>query len=152
MHNYFQDHIHGTEPYDYEKWLGPFGLSLKQERPENLGLRALGIISSEPINQGILVRRIHPSGDAYAAGIFENTLIVEIDGQGALDIDVEEYIGTKKKGDSLTLRIYQEGEIKEVVVEHKARFIPYNYEVTKMEKIKPQHEARREAWLKSIQK
>ncbi|MEL6695854.1 MAG: PDZ domain-containing protein [Bacteroidota bacterium] len=149
---YFQAHIHGTEPYDYEKWLSPFGLELKKELPESLGLRVLGIISSEPISQGILVRRIHPSGDAYAAGIFENTLIVEIDGQSTLNIDVEEYMGTKEKGDTLTLRIYQEGEIKEVIVEHKARFIPYNYEMTKMEKAKPQQEARRETWLKSIQK
>ncbi|MEL6132085.1 MAG: hypothetical protein AAFR59_01835, partial [Bacteroidota bacterium] len=86
------------------------------------------------------------------AGLVENTLIIEMDGQNALDIDVESYMNSKKEGDQINFRIYQEGEVKEVLVDYEARFTPFTYEVMTSEKAKSQQVDRREAWLKSVQK
>ncbi len=144
---FFDKHVTGTEDFDYEKILKPFGLVLDKKIDEDAGMRNLGIISAETISQGVYVRRLDHRGDAYQDGMGEGDIILEVDGQPAADIDLDDYMNGKNKGDVLDMQVFSGGEIRSLSVEFQGRFGAYSYELSRKEKPSKKEEAMYKDWV-----
>lgn len=147
---FFDAYVHGVAPVDYEAFFDPFGLELQQSEEEDPGLRGLGILRYDQIAQGVLVRRVHPGGDAYAAGIGADQLIVEIDGQSAAELDVDEYVNNLRRGQFIDMKVLVNFRtLQDVQVEYEGSYVPSRFEIVPKSRQKPQQQAWLEAWLES---
>lgn len=146
---FFDDYVHGTKPFPYEKILAPFGLEIERETEKNAGKKSLGILRTENIRQGLLVRSLHPGGDAWKAGLGEGDLILEIDGKNAAETDVDEYVNKLKPGVKVSLNVYREFQVREIIVKYDQNFSPETFRLTRKSKLKKKEEGLYQDWLQT---
>ena len=102
--DFFNRYVHGTAPIDYKDIFEVFGLELEVKENSSMSKRDIGIIQIESIDQGILLKKLHPGGDAFKAGLGVNDVILEIDGKKATEVDLDEYVGKLKKRRKYTVK------------------------------------------------
>ena len=146
---FFTRHVDGTESFDYDKIFKPFGLKLEVIETENAGIRNLGIVSADVISQGLYIKRVHRSGDAFISGISEGDLILEVDGQAAGNIDMDDYVNGKKKGDKINLQVFSDGELRNVTIDYQKRFGSYSYQLKRVEKPGKKQEKLYQGWIET---
>ncbi|MEZ4772619.1 MAG: PDZ domain-containing protein [Bacteroidia bacterium] len=146
---FFDKYVHDTEPIPYEDFLEPFGLELSSVSDAKPGAQGLGILSAENITQGILLRKLHPGGDAFTAGLSENDLILEIDGRNATGISLDDYVNGLKKGATINLRVYSDFQVEEIIVPYNGAFVTRKFTLTKKAKIKEKEATKLNNWLGS---
>ena len=147
---FFDQYVHGTEPVAYGNLIAPLGLMLDVESKQVGDLRAFGIPSSDKLNQGILIRRVHPGGDAYEAGISTNDLLLEIDGLNATTIDLAGLIEDLEHGDKLDLTILRNGAIEQLTLEYRGRFSPRSFNLVPAERIQKLSQEHYNFWLTPV--
>ena len=148
--DFFDKYVHGTASADYVSLFDAFGLDVNigEVRPS---ARAMGIQRSEYVNQGLLVRRVASGSDAYSAGLGPNDLILEVDGQKAGKIDLDEYLEGVKQGQEIRMKVINRLEIRDVVLTYQAAFAPRKYRLSLQDKPKKQQRALWEGWISSRQ-
>lgn len=147
---FFDDYVHGTKQIDYEKLFEPFGLELTT-RETKAGSRALGIQRMEEISQGMLVRKVSPGSDAYTAGLGENDLILEVDGQQISKVNLEEYFSKLKKGDKVQMKVISYLSIKDITIDYQGAFSPQKFQLTSISKRKKKQSELYNSWIGSQQ-
>lgn len=83
---FFEKYIRGTEKIDYQAFAQPAGLDVQITNDPNVPnnrLRPIGVSAIEKIPDGIYIRAVMPESDAQKAGIFDQSLILEIGGKPA---------------------------------------------------------------------
>lgn len=145
---FFQQYVHGTGPIDYAGILSGMGLELKSVDAVDPGLRGIGIMQSDKIAQGILLRSVHPGSDAFAAGLGSDQLILEIDGQSATQMNADEYLNKLRKGDSLTLKVLKNFRtVEEVVVVYRKSYTPRSMSIDRKKRISQQQKDWLSDWM-----
>ena len=145
--DWFDRNVSGTEPIDYQTFLTPLGLRLVSSSIDNAGLRALGIVSMDELSQGILLRKIHPGGDAYAGGLAVNDLLVELNGQNVLKADLEELIAGLKPGDDITVKVVRNLQLQTIRFSYQQRYLPQNYELQQVDRMSKKQQQLYQAWI-----
>ncbi|MEM7375263.1 MAG: PDZ domain-containing protein [Bacteroidota bacterium] len=148
--DFFDAYVHGAEPINYQQLFDPFGLELTI-KDSRAGSRALGILRSEEISQGLLVRKVSPGSDAYHAGLGENDLILEVDGQQIEKISLDEYLSNLKIGDQVNMKVISYLSMKEITIEYKAAFSPKKFRLAPAGKRKKKQNELYKAWISSQQ-
>ena len=80
LNDFYKDHVHGTQPLDYNKYLNYAGLELVERNTEQTA--SLGI----NLNKN-LITKVHRNGAAWDAGLNVNDEILAINGQRVEDVD-----------------------------------------------------------------
>lgn len=147
---FFEDHVYGVEPVDYETILGNVGLVLTSEPQEDPGARGLGIVRYDNISQGILVRKIHPAGDAFQGGLGVDMVILEIDGESASSVDLDDYINNLRKGKKIRMKVLKNfSTVDELTITYNGSNVPMTYTLEKSGRIKRKQAEILEDWMKS---
>ena len=145
---FFDDHVHGVEPVDYDGVFNQVGLELTVTDQENPGARGLGIIQYDNLSQGILIRKINPAGDAFLGGLGQDMLIMEIDGQSPESIDLDDYINELRPGKKIEMKVLKNfSTLDEVTVTYEGRSVPRSYELGKSRRINRKQAELIEDWL-----
>ncbi|MDP5168900.1 MAG: hypothetical protein NWR72_01540 [Bacteroidia bacterium] len=145
---FFEDYVHGTKKVDYAAIFDKVGLELLKIGTEDIGLQALGILQTDNISQGILIRKIHPNGDAFLAGLGKDQLIIEIDGKPVADMDVDKYVSSIPWKRSITMKVLMNyTTVEDVTVVKKGSYVPYGFELAKKEKITKEQKALLADWM-----
>ena len=150
--DFFNNYVHGTGPIDYEEIFEPFGLELEVKEASSGNKRNIGIIQMETIDQGYLIKKLHPGGDAFMAGLGVNDVILEIDGKKATEVDLDDYVSELKKGESISMNVWIGfQEVKKIELKYTAAFASKSYSLSKKKKLKKKEEEMLSGWLKSVQ-
>ncbi|MDX2250003.1 MAG: PDZ domain-containing protein [Bacteroidia bacterium] len=145
--DFFDKYVYGTEPIPYKEFLEPFGLELSTATETKPGARGFGIISYENMGQGILIRKLHPGGDAYTGGLAENDIILEIDGKTASGMSLDEYVNGLKKGDKINIRVFSDFQVKELAISYQGNFATQKFTLRKDPRIKEKEAQKLKNWL-----
>ncbi len=149
---FFDKYVHGTSPVDYTAILEPAGLILNSTQSETPGLRGLGILQSDVISQGILIRKIHPLGDAFVAGIGKNDLILEIDGRSVQGLNADTYVNELKRGKEIRMKVLVNyKDVQEFRVRYEGRYVPLQYTLARGKKLQPAQQQLLDSWMRSAQ-
>ncbi|WNJ15988.1 hypothetical protein [Pontibacter sp. G13] len=138
--SYFAAHIDGVEAYPYEKFLKSLGLVWEEQPSDGTSLRDLGITSIDELDQGILIRKLHPGGDAYLAGLSTDELIIQIDGKSASTLDIDEWLSTLKLGDEIVLQVFSVDGQREVSMTYEGHQAPQKYQLKRVKNPKKSQE------------
>lgn len=147
--SWFDRYITGTEPIDYEAFLSPLGLQLRSTPSDQAGLRALGIISSDELSQGILLRSLHPGGDAFAGGMAANDLLIELNGKNVLKTDLQALMAELKPGDDLTAKVVRDLDLQTLRFTYQQRYIPQSFDLEQVERMSKKQQQLYQAWISS---
>ncbi|MEM9985329.1 MAG: PDZ domain-containing protein, partial [Bacteroidota bacterium] len=147
--DFFSRYVAGTEPVPYDELLEPFGLTLSLDPATQKGLRQWGITSSDKLNQGILIRKVHPGSDAFAAGLDVNDLLLEVDGNPALKVDFEKYMKDLKPGARVPLTIFRGGGLMKLDLTYEQLYRPVRANLSREERIAKKKENLYLRWLSS---
>jgi predicted metalloprotease with PDZ domain len=148
--DFFQKYVHGTESPDYASLLEPFGLEIEITANENAGMQRLGILNLEARSSGLLVRRIHPGGDAYLSGIAEGDLLVALDGKNLSKNLLEETLNDLEKGQRISLTVARANlPLQEIKLSYRASYTPRAFKIAPNKRLKPRQKKMLEQWLRS---
>lgn len=145
--DFFDRYVHGTEAVDYAAYLGDLGLEMIIEPSKAGDLRDWGIVSSDKLSQGILLRRLSPGSDAYASGLAVNDLLVEINGVSALKVDLEAMLAELEAGDEVALTVLRSGELMPLTLDYQQRAPMLSYTLRRKESLRGDDERRFDFWL-----
>ncbi len=144
---FFDQHIHGTAPINYQALFAPFGLKVHKDTDDKVGIRRLGILRVQDVGQGLLVKRIHTDGDAYRDGLGLEDMILSIDGQKATAVELDEYFNGLKKGQTVNLEVFSDMQIRQIAVRFQGDWMPVVYEVEEKGNLSEKEEAMLNNWL-----
>ncbi len=145
--DFFQKYIYGTDKFPYKKYLSWVGLELNRKESLSSGLSALGLLNVKPSGQGWIVGSVRTGSDAYEAGISSGTLILQIDGVSAVNLEEDEVYASLAKGQEINLKIFSDNSIRDISFEFQGKNIPGNFQLTQALKAKPESRKRRLKWL-----
>ena len=111
----------------------------------------MGILRSEEISQGLLIRQVAVGSDAYLAGLGANDLVLEIDGQQIRNLDVEEYLRKVKRGTTINLKVISRLAVREVLLTYKGSLAPEKFRLSRQSKLKQQQRRLLEDWISTKQ-
>ena len=103
--DFFQKHIYGTEPIDYNRYLRPVGLTITDQNANN-NTPFLGANTS--VNPWVLVSVVRDS-PAAVAGLSPGDEIVQINEQVRPFGGLESWLASKKVGDTVVFTIKRDG-------------------------------------------
>jgi predicted metalloprotease with PDZ domain len=144
---WFDRYVAGTEPVDYEAILDPVGLTLESTPQTPKDLRALGVVSVDEMSQGILLRGLHPGGDAYAGGLAVNDLLIELNGQNVLKADLAKVIGNLVPNRSVTVKVLRGLDLKTLTFPYAQAYQPRSFEVTQVARMNKSQQRQYQAWI-----
>jgi predicted metalloprotease with PDZ domain len=143
MNEFFQKHVYGTEPIDYNKYLGYVGLRLvnNNEGKEEPYLGA----NTSYTNGKLMVTSVIRGTTAYESGLNVNDEIIAIDHYRVTD-DLTRIMGTRKVGDKVKILINRAGIMQtlEAVVMKNPNI---SYQMQRVANTTPQQEALLAKWL-----
>jgi len=113
LNDFFQNHIYGTEPIDYGRYLRPVGLTITDQNANN-STPFLGANASSA-NHWVLTSIVRDS-PAALAGLNPGDEIVQIDGQTRPLDGLDGWLATKQVGNVATFAIKRDGLAKTVNV------------------------------------
>lgn len=150
--DWFNRYVHSTEPIPYDRLLEPMGLRLEVAAKRDNGYKRLGILNLDARPNGLLVRRIHPAGDAYRDGLGQNDLIVGLEGK-PIDLSrLNDAVNALEKGESLTLTVARGGQqTQDITIACQEAYQSKSYEIIENEDASSAQKALREGWLSSKQ-
>lgn len=148
--DFFSRYVAGTAPIDYEAFLDPMGLELMITPEARRDLRALGIVSIDEMSQGILIRRLHPGGDAFAGGLAVNDLLIELNGQNVRQVELPDLISSLKPGQELTAKVLRDMELQTITFPYEQRYEPRSYELQQADRLNRKQRQRYQAWIAPV--
>ncbi|MFV1980112.1 MAG: M61 family metallopeptidase [Rhodothermia bacterium] len=142
---FFDDHVYGTKPIDYDRYLFHAGYALEEGTDPKKPEAQLGIdLSGE--QETVRISSVRPGGGAYLAGLDIDDVIIAIDGKKA----------TLKNMTDL-LKAYAPGETVEVLVFRRDRLASFKvvlqgggnktYTLKRMDDTNPLQNQTRRDWL-----
>jgi len=147
--DWFDRYITGTEPIDYEAFLAPMGLRLRRTPIDQAGLRALGIVSFDELSQGVLIRSLHPGGDAFEGGMAVNDLLIELNGQNVLKADLASLISALEPGEEITAKVVRNLALQTLRFTYQQRYLPQSYDLEQVERMSKKQRQLYQAWMSS---
>ncbi len=144
---WFDDYVHGTKVYDYKSLFSTFGLDIRSEADEDTGPRRIGIMRLQKTSQGFLVNLLDPRGDAARDGIAQGDLILGIDGQNAVDTDIDTYLSSLKKGSKISMKVFRGQSVQDLTVSFKGSYQPTVFYIEEKSRPKTKEEKLRKSWL-----
>ncbi|MBC7922315.1 MAG: M61 family metallopeptidase, partial [Ferruginibacter sp.] len=106
---FFQKHVFGTEPIDYNRFFNAVGLQLVDLNRGRTG-PYLGVATS-PAGGKLTVTSVMRGTGAYQYGLNVNDELISLDGTRLTD-DINRLIAAKKVGDTVKLLVNRGGELK----------------------------------------
>jgi predicted metalloprotease with PDZ domain len=97
--DFFDKYVYGTEKMNYNQLLAGTGMIMDIKENEATTLEKLGIQQFEKGKEGWFIKKIHPAGEAYQAGVGLNDLIIAINDQKVEALDDAKFFASLKKGD-----------------------------------------------------
>lgn len=102
--DFFDSYVYGNKVKDYRSLFAGTGLDINvSENTDNMWEK-LGILQVSKSEQGWFVKKIHPLGDAYLAGIGVGDLITEINGEKADKVDEAAFFNGLTLGKNISLK------------------------------------------------
>ncbi len=149
---FFADYVHGVTDMDYKAILDDAGLELVVEEDQEPGAQGLGIIRYDNISQGLLVRKVHPEGDVFRAGMGADQLIMEIDGQPATEMDLDDYVNGLRTGSTIRMKVLKNfSYLEDVEVTYERNYVPRDHSLEKQDRLKKKEEKLLTDWMSSKQ-
>jgi predicted metalloprotease with PDZ domain len=108
LSDFYKDHVHGTRPLDYNKYLNYAGLELVERNTTSKP--SLGIA----LNKNIITKVVR-DGAAWFAGLNVNDEILAINGERVENI--ENYLQESKIGDTLQVMLNRDGLLHTIQVQ-----------------------------------
>ena len=113
----FDEHVHGTVPIEWERYLDYAGLELVQK--DSVIKPWIGVVTSDA-GERTAVTRVVAGSPAHAAGLDIGDEIVALNGYRARTADLNERIGELKAGEKVRLTVFRDEQLREfeVTLEH----------------------------------
>lgn len=143
--DFFDRYIHDTQSINYKDLMKPFGLIIDINEKSGAGTKMLGINQHRKVSQGVVVQGIYPGGDAARDGLGEGDLILTIDGQSVVNLDLNDYINTLKKNQTIEIKVFSDGRIKDLIIKYKGDNRPKTFSISTSNK----PTALWETWIKT---
>ncbi len=151
--DWFAQYVHGTAAFEYPALFAPLGLELVAKTAKNTGSKQLGILNLESRAEGLLVRRLHPGGDAFQDGLANGDLIVGLDGQVTDLPSFNERINGLAVGQSVSVLVKRENlPLQEIVVRYQERYTAQSFTLQQKPQLSGKEEKLLESWLETKQK
>lgn len=148
--DFFDKYVMGTEKMNYNELLKGTGLTMETKENAASTLEKIGIQQFDRGKEGWFVKKIHPSGEAFQAGVGLNDLVIAINDQNVDVLDDTKFFGTLKKGDVIKLAfINAEGTLHTENVSFTGNAIPKLYTLKKAENLNAAEGKIAVDWLKS---
>jgi len=145
LKKFFEDHVYGTLPLDWERSLGYAGLSLQARDAERKPWLGLQTVDRENRTRVTLVIAGSP---AYEAGLDINDEIVALNGYRVRSTELQQRIAELKPGDKITLTVLRDNRLRQFDVTLRLQDVPA-YKIVKVEKPTNLQKAIFESWLKT---
>lgn len=146
--SFFQTYVHQPSTMDYQGFLSPFGLILEDTEDEASGARRLGISEHQRHSQGIYLASLHPAGDFAQAGVSGGDLLVRVNGEPAVDLDLDQFANDLSLKSKLDLLVFSDGQLKDIKLKFQAMNAPRTFRLLPDPNATKAQGARRRAWLK----
>ncbi|MFK7922925.1 MAG: M61 family metallopeptidase [Bacteroidia bacterium] len=148
---FFDLYVFGLKSPDYAKLLSPFGLELKAAPNDKGGEKLLGITSLQEHTDGLLVRRIRPGTDAYLAGIGQNDILTQVNGEAITKEGFAAACNKLKEGKTIELSVLRAGSPQTISIKYAGLYTPTTYTLGRRKRIKSEQESLLNAWISSKQ-
>jgi len=122
LEEFFRRYVRGREELDYNAALGWVGLRLDTSAPVNTNARAAVADSSGYVyplgatfmqdDERLVVRNVHAGEPAYEQGLNAGDQVVAVDGYRATRDFLVARVGDKKPGDTVTLTVFRDDELR----------------------------------------
>jgi predicted metalloprotease with PDZ domain len=139
---FFQKYVAGTDEIPWDDFFKTVGLRL--EKQTSL-IADLGFVATRNFDAALVVSSVTPGGAADLAGLSVGDSILEINGQSANG--VPRHAAEVRPGETIRLRVRNSGGERELRWKLASRQ-ELAYDLTNLEKITPEQQSRRAAWLK----
>ena len=139
---FFQKYVAGTDEIPWDDFFKTVGLRL--EKRASL-IADLGFVATRNFDAALVVSSVTPGSAADLAGLSVGDSILEINGQSANG--VPRHAAEVRPGETIRLRVRNSGGERELRWKLASRQ-ELDFELTNLDKITPEQQARRAAWLK----
>jgi len=110
LDKFFNKYVSGTEPIDWDKFLGYAGLKLSSD--ENTVIAVVGIKTSKKVDK-IIIDEVLPGSSGQRAGLLAGDEIIAYDNQKLDYEDMENRIKELRSGDRVTFNILRSNILKD---------------------------------------
>jgi predicted metalloprotease with PDZ domain len=141
----FDEHVDGTTPIDWERYLGYAGLVLQAKDSERKPW--LGILTSDQAGTA-RISRIIAGSPAYDAGLNYGDEVAALNGYRVRSAELQERIAEFKGGEKVRLTIFRNDKLREFDITLRLQDVPA-YKIVKVEKPTKLQKAIFESWLKT---
>jgi predicted metalloprotease with PDZ domain len=145
LKKFFDDHVDGTTPIDWERYLGYAGLLLQARDSERKPW--LGLAASEQSGR-MRIFRVIAGSPAYEAGLNIGDEILALNGYRIRSSDLPDRIGECKPGEKVKLTVFRDDQIRDFEVTLRLQDVPA-YRVTKVQRPTQLQKGIYESWLKT---
>lgn len=130
--DFFDKYVYGVEKMDFSQLFQGSGLLVKQIPSPGLTLEKIGVQQFDKGKEGWFVKKIHPAGEAYSAGVGLNDLITSINDKKIADFDENTFFASLKVGDKIRLTfITAQGVFKTESLIYKGDVSPKTYSISR---------------------
>lgn len=141
----FDTYAGTTAPWDYAKYLAPFGLAIDLEpRPSP---RPWFGASTQDQNGNAVVATVEDGSPAARAGLSAQDEILAVNGARVTPRSLQDALGGFKPGDKVRVLYARRAQVGEMEVELGLKAVP-SFRITPREDATPAQKARLDAWLK----
>jgi predicted metalloprotease with PDZ domain len=140
---FFDDHVYGTKPIEWEKYLSYAGLELKSS--DSTVMPVVGLILSNS-GEMVFISNVLPGSSAEDAGLSIEDEIIAIDGLKAECKTIEKRLKELKAGEKVKLTVFKQNKLKDIVLTLQNRKIA-NYYIEKVNKPDALQKTIFESWL-----
>jgi len=140
---FFTKYVAGTDEIPWNDFLRYVGLRVE---PFSVSIPDPGFVTSRNFNGPISVVEITPGGEAERAGLQNGDVVLEIQGKPASE-ESDQQLARLNQGDPVTVKVRSNGQERELRWKVTGRQ-EVSYQVKDLDKVAPEHQARRSAWLR----
>ncbi len=145
IRHFFADYVSGVSELDYNFYLAFAGLRLAKVTVRS---PALGFVPVSDFDMPITVESVQSGSDAERAGLHDNDVLLEMDGQ-RLRSSPTELVKGKKSGQQIRFRVRRDG--REFTVKYPLEFVERTtYRIEESKDATAEQRRLREYWLKGM--
>jgi predicted metalloprotease with PDZ domain len=108
---FFDDHVYGSKPIDYNRYLFFVGYALEQATDPAKPEVKFGVDAS-PTGGSVKIARLRPDGSAFRAGLAMDDEILALDGQRVTTSNLTDLLMGLSPGDTTTVTVFRRDHLR----------------------------------------